>query len=40
MIHGACDMKKVNEDPTVMASLAAANEKVQKTVIDGMNKHL
>ena len=40
LIHGACDMKKVNQDPTVMASLAAANEKVQKAVIDGMNKHL
>ena len=40
LIHGACDMKKVKEHPTVMASLAAANEKVQKAVIDGMNKHL
>jgi hypothetical protein len=42
LLHGACDLKKVNEDPTVMASLAiaAANEKVQKTVIDGINNHL
>jgi hypothetical protein len=40
LIHGACDMKKVNEDPTARASLAAANEKVQKTVIDGINNHL
>jgi hypothetical protein len=40
LLHGACDMKKVNQDPTVMASIAAANEKVQKAVIDGMNNHL